>query len=187
MSSNYGTSIRELFPEHSPIHNDGNPMKDLIEKGIGPVFDEIEEAIFDSSDMRFLVTASGFYLDLIGQRYGIYRNNRTDEDYRAVLIAVKSANPTIAGIKRSISRILDITEDEVIIIKGVEQGCHDGSIAADHYVGTPCHFVSREIPDNSGVITIKIPLGSGITLLESIIDNLVIGSVTVILKEYTAL
>jgi len=187
MPSNYGIAILEMFPEHSQIHEDGNPMRELIEEGIGPVFDDIEEEIFNSSDMRFLLTASGFYLDLFGERYGIKRNGRIDEKYKSVLIAVRSANPTVAGIKRSISRILDISEEEVILIKGVEQGCHDGSTAADHYNGEPCHFVSREIQSNDGIITIKIPSGSGIELLESVIDNLVISSVNVILKEYTAL
>ena len=187
MTSNYGVAIREMFPEHSPIHDDGNPVRELLEEGIGPEFDDIELEIFNSSDMRFLLTATGFYLDLIGQRYGIYKNNRTDEEYRVVLIAVKTATPTIAGIKRSISKILDITEDEVVIVKGVEQGCHDGSVAADHYSGTPCQFVSHEISSNPGVITIKIPQGSGIELLESIISNLVLAPVTAILKEYTAI
>jgi hypothetical protein len=176
-----------MFPEHSPIHQDGNPLKELIEEGIGKEFDNIEEELFNSSDVRFLLTATGFYLDLIGERYGILRNGRSDEDYKAVLIAVRSATPTIAGIKRIVSKILDITTEEVIIIKGVEQGCKDGSVAVDHYGGTPCHFVSHEIPSNAGVITVKIPQGSGIELLESIISNLVLASVTVILKEYTAI
>lgn len=187
MTSNHGVAMRERWPDHSLIHNDGNPLRELLEEGIGPEFDDIELEIFNSSDMRFLLTATGFYLDLIGERFGIVRNGRTDDDYRAVLIAVKSANPTVAGIKRSISKILDISEDEVILIKGVEQGCHDGSIAADYYEGTPCKFIDNYVPSSPGVITIKIPQGSGIDLLESVISNLVLAPVTVILKEYTAI
>ena len=185
MPSNYGTFIREKFPEHSPIHETGNPMREMLEEGVGPEFDSIEEEIFNSSDMRFLITATGFYLDLFGERYGIRRYGRNDESYRATLIAVKAASPTVAGIKRSISKILDISEDEVIIIKGVESGCREGSMAADYYEGDPCHFIDNFISSTPGTITIKIPLGSGVEILESIISNLVIASVTVILKEYT--
>ncbi|MGB9979364.1 hypothetical protein [Methanobacterium sp.] len=186
MSSNYGNAILEMFPEHSPIHEDGNPLRELIEYGIGKVLDDIELEIFNSSDMRFLTLATGIYLDLIGERYGICRNGKNDDDYRAILIAVKSSSPTIAGIKRTVSKILDIDVDAVIIIKGVEEGCRAGSIAADHYTGTPCHFVSHDIL-SKGVITIKIPSGSGADILELVLPNLVLSPVTVILKEYTAI
>lgn len=187
MSSEYGTYIREQFPEHSPLHDDNNPMREMIETGIGTVFDEIEEEIFDSSDMRFLITATGKYLDLMGERFGLARGTRTDDEYRAVLIAIKSSTPSIAGIKRTISKILDISIDEVVIIQGVESGCHDLSVAADNYEGTACQIIDGYIPDTAGTITVKIPLGSGIDVLEPIISNFVIASVTVILKEYTAL
>ena len=185
--SEYGSYIQEQFPEHSPIHDDANPMREMIEEGIGPLFDEIEDDIFTASDMRFLALATGKYLDMYGVRYGLSRGTRTDDEYRAVLIAIKASSPTIAGIKRTISKILDISTDEIIIIKGVESGCHDGSVAADKYSGTACQMIDNYISSTAGTITIKIPLDSGIEVLEPIIDNFVIASVTVILKEYTAI
>ena len=53
MASKYGVRIRDQFPEHSPIHEEGNPMRELIEEGIGPEFDQIENDLFTASVVGF--------------------------------------------------------------------------------------------------------------------------------------
>jgi hypothetical protein len=64
MPSKYGTRTCERFPEHSPIHEEGNPMRELLNEGIGPEFDQIESDLFSASDTRFLLTATESTLEL---------------------------------------------------------------------------------------------------------------------------
>lgn len=186
MASKYGVKMRERFPEHSPIHESGNPMRELLEEGIGAEFDAIETFLLNNSDGRFLINATGKILDLYGEWFGVSRGERTDDEYRALLLTIKAANPTVDGIKKVIANILKIRYDDVIVISGVGVSCKVGTFAADRYSGTPC-VLAGHMSIAPGIVTIKIPKDSGIELIESVIDNLVLASVTVYLEEqYTA-
>jgi len=184
MSSKHGTLIREQFPEHSPIHNDMNPMRELLEVGIGPEFDQIEIDLFSESDSRFLLTATETTLELFREWFGVPKRDITLEEYRAFIIAVKTANITVSGIKKVIGNILNIESSRIVVIDGSGRACKAGvTIAADHYTGTPCKFAGH-FSETPGIVTVRIPEGSDMALVESVINQLVLASVTVYLEEY---
>lgn len=184
MTSKYGVKMRGRLPEHSPIHEDGNPMRELIEEGIGPEFDQIESDLFTASASRFLLTANETTIELFREWFGVPKRNLTLEDYRAYLISVKTANITVNGIKRVIANILNIESSEVIVIDGASLSCTAGvTVAADHYNGTPCTFAGHFV-EAPGIVRVRIPDGSNITLIQSVISQLVLASVTVYVEEY---
>jgi len=182
--SKYGVLIREQFPERSPVHEDDNPLRELIEEGIGHEFDQIESDLFTASDSRFLLTANETTLELFREWFGVPKRDITLEEYRAFIIAVKTANITITGIKKVIGNILNIESSQIIVIDGSGRACKAGiTVAADHYTGTPCKFAGR-YSESPGVVTVRIPEGEDLTLVESVINQLVLASVTVYLEEY---
>jgi hypothetical protein len=184
MTSKYGVKIREQFPEHSSIHEDMNPMRELIEEGIGPEFDQIITDLFHASDSRFLLTANETTLELFREWFGVPRRNLTIEEYRAYIISVKTANITINGIKKVIGNILSIDSAKIIVIDGSGRACKAGvTLAADHYSGTPCKFASH-FSEAPGVVTVRIPEGQDLALVKSVISQLVLASVTIYLEEY---
>ena len=184
MTSKYGVKIREQFPGHSPIHDDQNPMRELIEEGIGPEFDQIYMDMFTKSDSRFLLTASETTLELFREWFGIPKRDIGLEEYRALIISIKTANITINGIKKVIGNILNIDSSRIIVIDGSGRACKAGvSVAADHYSGSPCKFAGR-FSEAPGVITVKIPETMDMTLVEFVINQLVLTGVTVYLEEY---
>lgn len=180
----YGVKIREQFPEHSPIHEEENPMRELIEEGIGPEFDQIIIDQFRASDSRFLLTANETTLELFREWFGVPRRNLTVEEYRAYIISVKTANITINGIKKVIGNILNIDSSKIIVIDGSGRACKAGvTVAADHYSGTPCTFAGH-FSEAPGVVTVRIPEGQDLAIVGSVINQLVLASVTVYLEEY---
>lgn len=184
MTSKHGAKIIEEFPEHSPIHEENNPMGELIMDGIGPEFDQIELDLFTASDSRFLLTANETTLELFREWFGVPKRALSLDESRAYIIAVKSANITVAGIKRVIGNILNIDSSRVIVIDGSGRACKAGiTEAADRYTGTPCVFAGR-FSETPGVVTVRIPEGSDMALVESVITQLVLASVTVYLEEY---
>lgn len=184
MTSKHGVKIREHFPEHSPIHEDGNPMRELIEEGIGPEFDQVVADLFAESDSRFLLTANETTIELFREMFGIQKRNLTLEEYKAYIISVKTANITVTGIRRVIANILNIESSEIIVLDGSNQACKAGvTIAADHYNGSPCIFAGRT-SITPGVVTVKIPEGHNVSLIESVISQLVLASVVVHVEEY---
>ena len=184
MISKYGVKIREQFPEHSPIHEEENPMRELIEEGIGPELDQIITDLFQASDSRFLLTANETTLELFREWFGVPRRNLTIEEYRAYIISIKTANITINGIKKVIGNILNIDSSRIIVIDGSGRSCKAGvTVAADHYSGTTCKFAGH-FSEAPGVVTVRIPEGQDLALVESVINQLVLTSVTVYLEEY---
>jgi|GEM_PF-5954451 len=184
MSSKYGVLIREEFPEHSPVHEDENPMRELLEEGIGPEFDQIETDLFSASDSRFLLTANETTIKLFREWFGVPKRDITLEEYRAFIIAVKTANITINGIKKVVGNILNIESSRVVVIDGSGLSCKaDVTVSVDRYSGTPCTFAGH-FSEAPGIITVKIPEGSDMALVELVITQLVLTSVTVYLEEY---
>nr|WP_319372444.1 hypothetical protein [uncultured Methanobacterium sp.] len=182
--SKYGAQIREQFPDRSPLHEDNNPMRELIEKGIGPEFDQIEIDLFTASNSRFLLSANETTLELFREWFGVPKRDISLDEYRAFIIAVKTANITITGIKKVIGNILNIESSKIIVIDGSGRACKAGiTVAADHHTGTPCVFAGH-YSETPGIVTVRIPEGQDITLVESVINQLVLASVTVYLEEY---
>lgn len=185
MSSKYGVQTREEFPEHSPIHEENNPMRELVEEGIGPEFDGIESDLFTASDSRFLLTANETTIELFREWFGVPKRDITLEEYKAFIIAVKTANITVNGIKKVVGNILNIESSRVVVIDGSGRSCKAGiSIATDQYSEeTPCKFAGH-FSEAPGIVTVRIPEGQDLALVESVITQLVLASVTVYLEEY---
>lgn len=191
MTSDLGVEIRERFPDHSPIHEDGNPMRELIENGIGPVFDDLLTKMYSNSDNRFLQLATGIMLDKLGKWFGVLRNNLNDDQYRSLIIAVRSANPTVAGIKGAISAILGIDASLIIITNVTQKTSISGSTfpvtVGDQFTGPFCTLSENPLNSTSvvsGYINISVPSGNDLTILESVVDNLVIATTDVSFSTY---
>ena len=84
MSDN-GEVILEMLGEDSALNKKNNPVRRIIDDGIGGWYDKFEED-FNFEDF-FLDTATGKYLDLWGKQYKINRKtDESDDDYRKRII-----------------------------------------------------------------------------------------------------
>lgn len=186
MVSEAGVDIRERFPQHSQIHEDNNPMRELIEEGIGQVVDDDEYEIIDNSTRRFLSYATTKFLDYYGSWFGLYRfNNEDDDSYRSRIVTMRKTAPTIASIKRAVAIMYGITEDQVRIVNGINNCCRVGKIAHTMISGvSPCRIGGRLLHE-IGKITIYIPYPYDPTLLERVISNVVVTGVKVSIENYT--
>ena len=75
-------TVTSLMPSASSF--DGSDVQEVLDRTIGPYFDDLEGRIEDVLDAPFLTEATGDYLDLLhGKLYGITRNlEESDDDYR---------------------------------------------------------------------------------------------------------
>lgn len=79
--SDYGEGIIDRLSENCGLRKKGNPVRDLINDGVGEWFDHFVAE--NDLDNFFLDTATGGYLDLWGRDYGVPRRlDEDDEDYR---------------------------------------------------------------------------------------------------------
>lgn len=179
----FPSDIRDRFPEHSPIHEIGNIGSKLIDS-IGRELSNIEGWIFSNSDARFLSRATGIYLDRYGILFGLPRpGGMNDDTYRAHLISLRSSDITITGVKKAIAAILDIDTDEILITNSFPNYCTVGGVVmANMVTGTTCRFSGR-YNTVTKTMTIQVPSGSDVDLLESVIYNMVIPGVTVVIEE----
>lgn len=80
-----GEQILDMIPETSQLSQPDNPMYKIIDYAVGGWLDNFEEKDLDSQ--FFLNTATGGYLDLHGEDYGIRRRlDESDDDYRQRII-----------------------------------------------------------------------------------------------------
>ena len=176
----YGTEIRERLPEDHIINNDPeNPGRILIDKSIGKYFAQMEVDIFKNSRGRFLPFATGINLERYGDWFGIQRNGMDDNTYRANIISLISADITIAGVKTAVSAILNIDETEIDISNSIPNIAKAGSkCKANNYTGIASKF-GGYFAMQKKQITITVPTGTDISILQSVIKNLVLPGVQV--------
>lgn len=83
--SDFGEEIINRLPRHSSLHNKNHPMRKIIDGTIGEWLQNQEDT--DWFSQFFLTEATGKYLDLHGQTFGLLRKlDESDEDYRARII-----------------------------------------------------------------------------------------------------
>lgn len=93
--SDYMTMLLELLPEHSQLHDLNNPLRKILDRGVGGWFDNRED-IFPE---LFLTDATGDWLDAHGRDYGVFRQTgESDDDYRDRIIFEKLEYLTIGNL-----------------------------------------------------------------------------------------
>ena len=178
----YGSEIRSKLPEESQLQIDGNPGRIMIDSSIGEELGNCEVDTFNNAKARLLSYASGEYLDQYGAWFGILRNGMDDDTYRANIIALRSSDITIAGLKNAISAILNIDISEITITNTYPNYCKAGGVCNSNlFQGTPCKFAGHYSLINK-TMTIILPVGTDPTLLTNILNNLVIPGVSVIIE-----
>ena len=181
----YGQEIRNRLPEKSALQLAGNPGRIMIDECFGLEFSLQEIASFNNAKARLIQYATGQYLDYYGQWFGFPRPSGMDDDiYRANLISLRMVDITIQGLTGAIAAILDIPESEITITNNIVNYCKAAAVCnADQFEGTPCVFGGLFQLVRNG-ITISVPSGSDVALLESVIQNMIIPGITVNIVTY---
>jgi len=179
----YGQEIRDNLSEESSLQIDGNPGRIMIDSSIGEELGSCEDDTFNNARARLLSYASGIYLERYGNWFGITRNGMDDDTYRNNIIALRSADITIAGLKRAISAVLNIDISEISISNNYPNYCKAGGVCNSNLLqGTACHFGGHYSLLNK-TMTITIPNGSNLTILNNVLNNIVIPGVYVNILE----
>jgi hypothetical protein len=180
----YGQEIRDRLPIESPLQIKGNPGRTLIDECVGREFSNTEIAIFNNGKARLIQYATGAQLNYWGQLFGFPRPSGMDDDtYRANLISLRMADITIQGLTGAIAAILNIPESEITITNNTINYCKAGAVCnANQFQGTACKFGGLFQLTRNG-ITITLPAGADISLLESVIQNMVIPGIIVDIVE----
>lgn len=182
--STFGPEIIERFPSQSPIHDHENPGHIMIDSSIGEELDNMLEQLQTNSNARFLDDAKGIFLDRYGEWFGLPRGTLNDTDYRIKLKALRGSNTSISGIRGALSIILDLNPEDINIKNSDENCCRLGHmILHDQYnSGTTCKCASHYRRD-AGTIEITVPIGTDTSVVENIIDQMILPGVIVIFKE----
>ena len=89
-----GEEMIDRLPETSALRNIDNPMRNIIVNGIGGWFQDCDDKEFFSQ--FFIQEASGKYLDLHGQTFGVKRKlDESDEDYLQRIIYLTLSHLTV--------------------------------------------------------------------------------------------
>lgn len=92
--SDFGEEIINRLPAHSSLHKSDNPMRRIIDDGLGSWLDNFEDE--DFFNQFFLESATDGYLDVWGRFYGVKRKiDESDEDYRKRIIYTGQGHLTV--------------------------------------------------------------------------------------------
>lgn len=155
MSEN-GERILDMIPETSQLSRPDNPMHKIIDNGVGTWLDNFEDKDLDSQ--FFLNTATGKYLDLHGQDYGIRRKlDETDEDYRQRIIYESMGHLTVNFLLNVYNvELYSFVQD--FTVEDNDLTSDNPYISNEGYLGV-CNQTTRDILDK------KFILGNDITWL----------------------
>lgn len=182
--STFGPEIINRFPSQSPIHNSDNPGHILIDEGVGQGLDDTLAQLRINSDARFLDTAKGIFLNRFGDWFGLPRGNLTDSEYRLKLKALRGSNISIAGVHGALSIILDLNPNDISIKNSDEGCCRLGKIVlSDQYHPNIGCKLTTQYKRDVGTIEITVPIGTDISLAETVIDQMVLPGVLVVWVE----
>lgn len=91
--SEFGELLFDLLPRHSNLQKKSNPLRRIIDDGVGEWYDNHDELDFYNN--LFINSATGGYLDRFGADYGVTRQlNESDDDYRDRIIMETFDRPT---------------------------------------------------------------------------------------------
>ena len=96
--SNFGEALFELLSLRSAFNKPNNPARKVIDNSVGEWLDRYD--VLEFYNQLFIDSATGKYLDLFGEDYGVFRRiNETDEDYLQRIISEKSDYLTPSTLK----------------------------------------------------------------------------------------
>lgn len=155
----YGEEIIERLHENSALHNTSNPMRKIINDGIGAWLDNFDEnSLYENV---FLESATGEYLDLHGKDYGIIRKiDESDDDYRSRIVH-ESLGHITAVFLRQVYNLTVYTYAEDFDVT-------DNTLVSDNpYLSNEYMTVASD--DLQNILNKKFIIGSGLTFLEGIL------------------
>lgn len=126
---------------------------------------KLDDAVISVGKLRLINTATGTYLDNIGEELGVPRNSASDEDYRIVL-KIRSYRTQTSGTRSQIidllSRFTGTDEDSINTYVGRNKsfdlffynGCLDAEYAIDELLKIFPILTSYRLGSKSG-----LPLG----------------------------
>ena len=155
----YGEEIIERLHENSALQDTSNPMRKIINDGIGAWLDNFDEnSLYENV---FLESATGEYLDLHGKDYGIIRKiDESDEDYRSRIVHESLGHMTADFLRRVYNlTVYTYVEDFDVT---------DNTLVSDNpYLSNEYMTVASDELQN--ILNKKFIIGSGLTFLEGIL------------------
>lgn len=89
-----GEALFDRLPFTSGLRKSDNPVRELIDLSLGSYMDSLDD--YRGFNCWFLEFATGKYLDLHGNMYGVLRRiDESDDDYRNRIILEKSGHYTV--------------------------------------------------------------------------------------------
>ena len=184
--TDFTEEILGRLPEESKLHDEDNLGHKMIELSVAREYGNIERWIFINSDARFLPEATGKYLDYIGEWKGYKRPVGMDDDtYRSHIISICSAEPTIAGIKKTLAGILGISTSSIIVSNHQYAyfKCGD-KIEGNMVTGTTQLLAGYYMAGNKEIyITFADGVVYDSSLVLSVLGNMVFPGVTVVITN----
>lgn len=101
----FGEEIIDRLHENSSLRSIGNPMRKIIDDGVGEWFDRfVEEHDFDDF---FLDSATGGYLDAWGREFNVPRRlDESDDDYRHRIVLESLGHLTVPYLQEVYGLVL---------------------------------------------------------------------------------
>lgn len=163
--SDFVDALVELLPEHNSMKDPNNELRVVLNKCLGTWFDDHQvETVHDNV---FFNSATGKYLDLFGNDYGVYRRtDESDDDYRNRILMEKLDYLTPLYLQT----IYGLTLYAYVSIFDARQNCltSDNPYLSNQYMSTAS-------VDVQNILNNKFILGDSILwLVDDRIDNFII-------------
>ena len=178
-----GGGVVDGFPEHSPVHDQDNAGRVFLLDVVGRVVNDIYEAIQDQSTSMTIDHATKDDLDLLGDWFGVPRDNLPDTRYRERIILKLQTEATPEGIINVVANMVGLPTTSITLTDGTVDCVTTRTPVVDRYsasIDTP--FTSYTNRDN-GIVTIQIPTGTDTTILESYLERITAAGVWLIIEE----
>ena len=107
----FGSAILERLPVGSPVNNPDNPFYQVFDNSVGEWLDNFDVDRFHES--LFVNMATGKWLDLHGEQYGVSRHvDESDDDYRQRVIqhTLGKLTPVLLGVEFGLDVFTDVDD-----------------------------------------------------------------------------
>lgn len=154
--SDYGEEIIGRLPPSSALHNPNNDARKVIDRTIGEWLDHY--SITDFFENMFLQSATGKWLDLHGNDYGVPRKlDESDDDYRERIVYETLGELTI-------NFLVDVYNVELYTFVD-NFDASDNTLVSDNQYISQNGFLIKASDDVRAILSKKFVLGSDVTWL----------------------